>query len=289
SPSPAAHRSTPTTGSRPAADRRVRSPLGRKRPPRSRRVHLVDQIGEHLLDGVPLDLLGGGQLTVFVVELLGEQAELPDVLHPGELLVRLVHDFLDELDHLRLLGQVAIRGVRDPVSRRPVADGVELDPDQGGQIVAAVADDHRLLDVRGRLEAVLDLRRGDVLSPGRDDDVLDPVDDLDVGAVDPLADVAGLQPPVLGEHLGGGFRAVPVALEVAAVLGLDFTGLRIDAEADAGIRLAHRADLVASPEVVGGDGRVLGNAVQLVDWYHDADDVPVPLVRMSAVYRSPTC
>jgi hypothetical protein len=46
------------------------------------------------------------------------------------------------------------------------------------------------------LSAVLDLRRRDVLAARGDDDVLDAVDDPDVGAVDPLPDVAGLQPPV---------------------------------------------------------------------------------------------
>ena len=92
-----------------------------------------------------------------------------------------VDDLLDQLDDLRLLAEVAVRRVRQVVPQRPVADRLVLDADERGEVLAAVADDHRLLDVRRRLQAVLDLRRRDVLAARRDDDVLDAVDDLDVG------------------------------------------------------------------------------------------------------------
>src|SRR5690606_18636269 len=115
-------------GNRPAAGRRATSPPERRPPPRSRRVHLVDQLAEHALHGVALHLLGGGELAVFVIELLGEQSELADVLHSAELLIRFLHDTLDDLDHLELLREIAVCRVENPPSRRPVADRVELDP-----------------------------------------------------------------------------------------------------------------------------------------------------------------
>ena len=168
--------------------------------------------------------------------------------------------------------EVAVRGVRDAPPQGPVADGVELDADEGGDVRLAVADHHRLFDVRRRLQAVLDLRRRDVLAARRDDDVLDAVDDPNVRAVDPLADVARHQPPVVGERLGGLVGLVPVAGEHAVVLGLDLAGELVDAEPDAGVGLADGAELHAVHHVAGRDRRVLGHAVELVHGDADADE-----------------
>ena len=73
------------------------------------------------------------------------------------------------------------------------------------------ADDGDLHD-RGMLgEYPLDLDRVDVLAT-RDDHVLEPVLDEDVAAVVDAADVAGAEPAVLGDRLGGRLRLVVVAL-----------------------------------------------------------------------------
>ncbi len=155
---------------------------------------------------------------------------------------------------------------------RPVPHRVELDADQGGQVRLLVADDDRLLDERRGLQGVLDLGRRDVLAAGGDDDVLDAVDDLDVGAVDPLADVAGVQPPVGVDGLGGLVRLVPVAGEDAGVAGEDLAGLLVDPEVDAGLRFADGAELDPPGSVDGGDRGVLGHPVDLVDDHADAEE-----------------
>src|SRR3546814_9729893 len=82
---------------------------------------------------------------------------------------------------------------------RPVADGVELDADQRHEVLALVADHHRLLDEGRHLELVLDLRRADVLAARGDDDVLLAVGDLEEAVGIELADVAGVE-PALGVH-----------------------------------------------------------------------------------------
>ena len=73
--------------------------------------------------------------------------------------------------------------------------------------------------------------------------MLDPVDDLDVGAVDPHADVARLEPSVLGEGLGRRLGLVPVAGEVRGVLRLDLPGLLVDPQPIDVVGLADGAQL----------------------------------------------
>ena len=207
-----------------------------------------------------------------MVEFLGDHPELPNRLHPGELLVGLVDHALDELQDLGLLGEVPVGGVRNVPSQGPVAHCVQLDPDERRQEPSTVADDHGLLDVQRGLEAVLDLRRRDVLASGGDDDVLDAVDDPDVGSVHPFTHVACHQPAVLGERLGRLLGPVPVTGEDARVLRLDLTGLLVQAEADVRIRLTDGAGPHPTREVPGGHGGVLRHAIQLVDGHPDAGE-----------------
>ena len=102
--------------------------------------------------------------------------------------------------------------------------------------------------------------------------MLDAVDDLDVGAIYPFTDVAGHEPAVLGEGFGGLVGLVPVADEHPGVLGLDLAGVGVEAQPDVGIGLPHRAELDATGEVAGGDGGVLGHAVELEDRHTDAHE-----------------
>ena len=88
---------------------------------------------------------------------------------------------------------------------------------------------------------------------------------LTMGSVDPNADVAGLEPPVLGEGGRGLVGKIPVALEDAGVLGLDLAGLLVDSQLGSRVGNADRAELHAPDRVESGDGRVLGHAVELVD------------------------
>ena len=71
--------------------------------------------------------------------------------------------------------------------------------------------DHRHVGHRRVLgHGLLDLGRVDVL-PARDDHVLDPVGYEQVPAVADVPDIAGAQPAVVGDRLGGVFRPVQVA------------------------------------------------------------------------------
>ena len=198
-----------------------------------------------------------------MVKRLGDHPELPDVLHTSEPLVRFVHHTLHQLGDFGLLGEVSVGGVRNFFAGGPVAHDIELDTDQGCQVFSAVSNDHGLLDVGGGLETVLYFGRRDVLSARSDDDVLHPIDDLDVCTVDPLTDIARPQPAVLGKNLGRLLRLVPVALENCGVLGLYLPGLLVDPQSDAGIRGADRPHLVRPWKVARRHRGVLGHAIQL--------------------------
>ena len=102
---------------------------------------------ELLIDVGAAHLHGGGHLVVVVIQLLGQKHELANVFHPGELGVDPLHLLVDQLQHLALLGEVPEVGVGDALVGGPLAYVVEIDLDQGGEELAAVADDDRLLDV----------------------------------------------------------------------------------------------------------------------------------------------
>ena len=106
-------------------------------------------------------------------------------------------------------------------------------PIERGEVLALVADDDRLGDVRRDLELVLDLRRRDVLAAGGDDDVLHAIGDGEEAVVVEHADVAGVQPAVGIEGGGGGGRVVEVAEERARAPGQD---LAVVADADLAAR-----------------------------------------------------
>ena len=89
------------------------------------------------------------------------------------------------------------------------ASGIEHD--QRRHERAAVADRARLADERDHLELGLEVGRADVLAAGGDDQLLLAVDDLEVAVVVELADVAGVQPAVVVERLGGLLGLVEVA------------------------------------------------------------------------------
>src|SRR5262249_14149817 len=148
--------------------------------------------------------------------------------------------------------QIAVGRVRDAAPLRPLPDRVELDPDQGGQVRAPVADDDRLLDVRGGFQRVLDLAGCHVLPAGRDDDVLGAVGDAQMRAVHEGPDVAGPQPAVGGERRPGGGRVAEVPGERAGVAGLDLAVVG-DAHLDAGVYLADGAEPDPAGPVGGGD------------------------------------
>ena len=141
----------------------------------------------------------------------------------GEVGVDLLDALADELEHRGLLRQVGVAAVRQVALLGPVADRLDVDVDEGADLVAPVAEGDRLLDVREELELVLDVlgREQRAVVGAADDpaDVLGAVDDLQVaGGVDE-AGVAGAVPAVGVEHLGGRDRILVVLLQQARASG----------------------------------------------------------------------
>ena len=140
-------------------------------------------------------------------------------------------------------------------------DVVVVDHHETCQVLALVANHHRVGNVGRELELVLDLARSDVLAPGRDDDVLHAVGDLEEALVVDLADVAGVEPPVtnrLGRLLG--LVEVTHEDELSADQDLALLG---DPDFAVGDRAADRAGLDVARPKHGGDAGVLGLAVAL--------------------------
>ena len=73
--------------------------------------------------------------------------------------VHLLDAFADQVVDLRLLREVGVAGVGEAAPLGPVADRADVDVDERARHRAAVAEDHRLLDVREELELVLEVVR----------------------------------------------------------------------------------------------------------------------------------
>jgi hypothetical protein len=75
----------------------------------------------------------------------------------GQVGVDLLHAFADQFQHLGLARQVGVAGVGQVAALGPVAHGLEVDVDEGADLLALVAEGHRLLDEGEELELVLDV------------------------------------------------------------------------------------------------------------------------------------
>src|SRR5690606_9137218 len=117
----------------------------------------VDQHAVLLGDEGAPHLAGARELVVVRVQLLVQDQEAGD-LRGGQLGVarQVGVDLLDTLAHqlvdLVLASQVGVAGVGQAAALGPVADGFEVDVDEGADVVAAGAEGHRFLDVREELE-----------------------------------------------------------------------------------------------------------------------------------------
>jgi hypothetical protein len=80
-------------------------------------------------------------------------------------------------------GQVGVAGIGDAAPLGPVADGFHVDVDEGADLVALVAEDHRFLDEGEELELVLDVVGREHGAAVHAADVGRAVDDLQVAFV----------------------------------------------------------------------------------------------------------
>src|SRR5262249_829062 len=163
---------------------------------RSVGVHAVDQYFVFLVHELALQLHRWRQLIVLCRELMFDQPELLDRLGLCEALIDLLDLRPDQVLHL------ARATKRGKVSELHVAvlskfrNVVVVDHQHAGQILAPIADHHRIGDVGRELQLVLEFRGSDVLAAGGDDDVVHAVGNLEVALVVDETDVARMQPAV---------------------------------------------------------------------------------------------
>ena len=158
------------------------------------------------------------------------------------------------------------------VQRRVALDDEELDRLAG----VGVRHPHRgaLQHARVQVDHLFDFGRVDV-EARHQDHVLLAVDDAHVAALVHDADVAGLEPAVRAEHLGGFLRSLPVAGHHLWAADADFAAFTdglvapvviADGDLGAGDRQADRAGEIVQVQPVGGGHRGgFGQAVTLTD------------------------
>ena len=149
--------------------------------------------------------------------------------------------------------ELLVARIDDVVALGPVADRGEIDVDQHGHEIAAMADRDGLLDLGIELEPVLDVLRREQRPVGQAADVLGAVDDAQVAALIDETGIARMHPAVSGLGLGRRLVVLVVAEEDAgaleehlAVLGdLDLnirTGLADGLGIDLAVRLQRDED-----------------------------------------------
>src|SRR4051812_8872283 len=217
--------------------------------------------GVLLADDVALDLQRRGQLAGLLRQVVVEDEEALDLLDLRVLLVCAVELGLDELTHLRVLGERGRARVVDALLLRPRDDLLLVERHEHHRVRAAVAVHDRLRDPPGLLHVVLEVGGRQVLAAGGDDDVLLPSGDEDVAVLVDARDVAGVQPAV-DDRAEAGVVVAVVALEDVRPLEQELAVLA-DPALDAGQQLADRAEAVLRERRVRRDGRRLGHAVAL--------------------------
>src|SRR5678815_3167631 len=111
------------------------------------RIQRVDQHVIAFADEAAPDLRRARQLAVVGVELLVQDQEPAD-LAAGELVVGrevgidLLHAVADELAHLLLLREVGVAAVGEVALLGPVAHRLQVDVDEGADLLAPVAEGH---------------------------------------------------------------------------------------------------------------------------------------------------
>src|SRR5206468_1659541 len=127
---------------------------------------------ELLVNDVALDLERRRQLTGLLRQVVRKDRELLQLLDRTDLRVDLVDRLLDErLDLVALRQPGDVRGA-EALLLGPGHDLLRVEGDERGQVGPAVAVHDALRDEPVLLQPVLEVRRRDVLSARRDDDVL---------------------------------------------------------------------------------------------------------------------
>ena len=217
-----------------------------------------------LHDRAALDLQRRGEQAVGLGEVGGQHPEGTDRLGPGDRAVRARHGPVQGGEHLRVGGGLNHVHCRQPVVAQPLGEHLLVQGDERGDEGLPVPDDEHLADEWVAAQAVLELGGGDVLASGGDDELLLASGDAQVAVLVEGADVAGAEPAVGGEGLGGGRGVVVVGGEDSDTADLDLLVLT-DADLVAADGRADGADLVEPVGVDADRADGLGQAVALQD------------------------
>src|SRR5262249_27379443 len=135
-----------------------------------------------------------------------------DLFDAREVAIDLIKFDPDQLRHTWVRGQAGEAGVGHVVGARPIGDRLEIDLDDGSEILATVTKDDGLGNIGARAQHVFDKRWGDRLPAGGDEKVARSVDETQA-SICPLTNVARAK-PTIGTHDVAGCRFVfPIAVE----------------------------------------------------------------------------
>jgi hypothetical protein len=151
------------------------------------------------------------------------------------------------------------------------SESFEIRHNQRCAIWAPIADEQALVDVGTLAQELLDGLGSDVFAAAADEDVLLAVGDDEVPAGAPAPDVAGVEPALGIERLGGGIGIAPVALHDVGTARQDLPILRY-ADLHVVQRLAHGAQLDIVEAVDGEHWSGFGQAVALEDGDADGEE-----------------
>src|SRR5262249_5807248 len=191
----------------------------------------LDELRVLLGDETAAHLPRAGQLSVVGVELLVENQE-PANLRAGELRigreipVRLLDAVLNEVRDRVLSGEVRVAAVGEITPLGPIAHGRQVDVDEGGGVVPPVSVGDSLLDVRKKLQLVLEILGREERAVLEAADILGPIDDLQVAILVEETGIPSVDPAVFGLSGGCGLRVLEVRAEDSRAAEEHFAVLR---------------------------------------------------------------
>src|SRR6516164_2791199 len=115
---------------------------------------------------------------------------------PGEIMIHLLNTALHQIVDRIIGGELLIRSVGEVAPLRPVADGVEVDVDKGGDKRTSITECDCLFDVGEEFELVLDEFRGEQLTAFKPADIPGAVEDLELAVAVEEPGIAGVNPAV---------------------------------------------------------------------------------------------
>ena len=118
-------------------------------------VQIVNHLRITFFQRCPLDLFGGGYITVLFIKLSGQQGEFFDGFDLGQVFIHFNYFLVNQFLYLIILGQVGKGGIRNAVVLGIFGHIIFVDQYQGCQKFAAIADNDGILDISTELQLIL--------------------------------------------------------------------------------------------------------------------------------------